>query len=357
MHLLLFPLRSLDESLLELTRQAFDLRGVFQLLASPQKGLRERMHYEFNSRFLDGHGSSISTADKSTFLDLADAYDVVWFHGIRIPNSLGLYNIPRSVLDIDDIPSQYHHSAMKRSDSLIGAMNEARKTFHWRRREKRLLERFNIITVCSEADRTLLGSSPNVAVIPNGFESASLKVGTERSETPLVGFIGTLEYTPNMDGVRWFISEVWPLIRQQLPFARLRLVGTKTEVFDAPQDNIDGLGWVQDTDGEIASWACTIVPIHIGGGTRIKIAEAFSRQCPVVSTKLGAYGYELTHGQEILLADTAAEFSKACLDVATDRSLAEGLAKSARLRFEQTLSWDAILPKVQATINQALQHT
>lgn len=354
--LLLFPLRRLEDSLVEAARKEFNLRGIFQLSGSPKKKLRERMHYEFDSRFLDAHGLSILKEDRRSFSRMAETYDVIWFHGVRIPNSLGLYKVPRSVLDIDDIASQYHYSVMKRSDSLMSTAKEARKAFQWARREKRLLERFDVITVCSEPDRTLLGSYPNISVIPNGFESVRLKQSCERSETPLLGFIGTLEYKPNIDGVRWFIAEVWPAIRQQLPSARLRLVGKNTELLDAHQDNINGLGWVQDTDSEIASWACTIVPIHIGGGTRIKIAEAFSRQCPVVSTRLGAYGYELTNGQEILLADTPAEFAEACLRVTTDGALAEGITKSARLKFDQALSWDAILPKVQSAINQSLQH-
>src|SRR5205807_660617 len=97
---------------------------------------------------------------------------------------------------------------------------------------------------------------------------------------------------------------------------RLRLVGKGS---DGPQKpagpDIDALGWVDDSAAEIATWSVMAVPIRMGGGTRIKIAEGFSRKCPMVSTRLGAYGYEIEDRRQIRLADTPEDFARACVEL------------------------------------------
>jgi polysaccharide biosynthesis protein PslH len=117
------------------------------------------------------------------------------------------------------------------------------------------------------------------------------------------------------------------------------------------------LGWVNDTAEEISSWSMMIVPIHVGGGTRVKIAEAFSRKCPVVATSLGAFGYEVSDNEELLLADSPETFANACLTLLADPELGKLLAERAWERFCREWSWSAIGPKVAAAVQACLRYS
>ena len=116
---------------------------------------------------------------------------------------------------------------------------------------------------------------------------------------------------------------------------------------------VEGLGWVEDSDAEMATWACTVVPIFEGGGTRLKISHAWSRKCPVVSTALGAFGYDPLHNRELLLADTAADFATACLKLIDNPSEGRRLADNAYEAFLSRWTWEANLP----TLKRQLQAT
>ena len=97
-----------------------------------------------------------------------------------------------------------------------------------------------------------------------------------------------------------------------------------------------------------------VIPIRCGGGTRIKIAEAFSCRCPVVSTSLGAYGYVVTSGRELMLADTPDDFAAACAMLIQDPSHGEAMANHARDLFDRELNWDAIAPRVGKAVAACL---
>ena len=151
------------------------------------------------------------------------------------------------------------------------------------------------------------------------------------------------------------MKECWPLIKQQVPDARLRLVGKGSDAEHKPAGpDIDGLGWVVDPADEIATWSAMIIPVRTGGGTRIKIAEAFSRKCPVVSTTYGAYGYDVQHGHELMLADEPSAFAKACVELVSHASQGSAIAAVAWNRYVHEWSWDAITRRVHAAAKAQL---
>ena len=89
-----------------------------------------------------------------------------------------------------------------------------------------------------------------------------------------------------------------------------------------------------------------IVPIRFGAGTRVKIADAFSRKCPVVSTRFGAVGYEVDDGKELFLADDPADFAAACIRLLKNPEMAKSMAERAYIKFLEKWTWEAISPKV-----------
>jgi glycosyltransferase involved in cell wall biosynthesis len=97
-----------------------------------------------------------------------------------------------------------------------------------------------------------------------------------------------------------------------------------------------------------------VIPLRHGAGTRVKIADAFSRKCPVVSTRLGAFGYEVQHRQELLLADAPAEFAAACISLIKEPASGATMAERAFAAFLKNWTWDAIAPNVWAAAEDGL---
>jgi polysaccharide biosynthesis protein PslH len=119
--------------------------------------------------------------------------------------------------------------------------------------------------------------------------------------------------------------------------------------------DIDGLGWLERTDDEIATWSAMIVPIRIGAGTRVKIAQGFGQKCPMVSTSLGAYGYDVAHGRELFLADSAQDFAAACVRVIQQPDEARQMAQRAWRQFLERWTWDAIQPQIWGAAEDCLR--
>jgi glycosyltransferase involved in cell wall biosynthesis len=154
------------------------------------------------------------------------------------------------------------------------------------------------------------------------------------------------------------VKDCWPLIKRDVPDARLRIIGKGSETDLKPGGpDIDGLGWVSDMIDEFASWSLMIVPIRLGAGTRVKIAQAFSLKCPVVSTSFGAYGYDVDDKVELLLADTATTFAQACVRTIREPNEANEMANRAWGRFLRQWTWDAIAPRVRAAAEDCLRLT
>jgi glycosyltransferase involved in cell wall biosynthesis len=119
--------------------------------------------------------------------------------------------------------------------------------------------------------------------------------------------------------------------------------------------DIDALGMVPDAREEIATWSAMIVPIHVGGGTRIKIVEGFSKKCPIVSTSLGAFGYGASHGNEMFLADSAEDFANACVRVIRQPAEAAAMAERGWQQFLEKWTWEAIRPRIWAAAEHCLR--
>ena len=168
--------------------------------------------------------------------------------------------------------------------------------------------------------------------------------------------MGLYSYQPNLEGIRWFVRRCWPRIKESIPGVRLRLVGQDTDGPLKPEDpSVDGLGWIENPETEVASWALTIVPIWIGAGTRVKVADAFSRKCPLVSTRFGALGYDVQDGRELLLADDPRAFAAACISLIREPAAAATMAERAYNAFLERWTWDAIAPRVWAAAEDCLR--
>jgi glycosyltransferase involved in cell wall biosynthesis len=347
-----------DEHTVRRTKQDFEvLRIVRPLAAAPDTTLRRvqhRLRHEFDAGYLGMDPVAVSEEDRSALLELMHEHHVTWVHSVQIADWFRIGRWPGSVLDVDDVPSRVYWSTVQAGDGGVRRVLDVRMSWIWRRRERLLTDRFDVVTVCSEDDRQYLGSQSNVHVIPNGFHPQVMR-RCSSPELPRIGFLGTLNWMPNEEGVKWFIRDVWPIIKREFPRAQLRLVGRDSDGYlSRLGPDIAGLGWLQDPGDEMTTWAAMIVPNKIGGGTRVKVAEGLARRCPIVATTIGAFGYELRNGEEILLADDAADFASACITLLGNPELGEALSERGHQRFLQRWTWDSFESTVGTVIQECL---
>jgi glycosyltransferase involved in cell wall biosynthesis len=325
---------------------------------SPGRSLLEKVQWAVDPTYLNLHGVGTTTADRERILGLAKSHDVVWVLNARTPNVLRQRHWSHSHLDLDDLPSTYLESAARHAGGITNVRLRYMRRMS-RRRERLFSKRFTTLSVCSEEDRQHLGNGDHIHVIPNGFERPTKEpLRTLDCDSPRLGFIGLYRHEPNRDGVEWFLRECWPSLRAQVPQLRCRLVGQGTEVVSQLKvPGVDGLGWLDDAASEIATWSGMLIPLRLGAGTRIKLPEALSRKCPVVSTTTGAYGYNLVSPTHLRIADTPEDFSSACLDIVRNPRNAALMAERGWIEFLRHWTWDSIAPRVRAAAEDCLRRS
>ena len=211
--------------------------------------------------------------------------------------------------------------------------------------------------MCSRSDRQRLESKYNLSNVKVAPNIVSLPLGSYRRTSSLeynLLFVGNLNYFPNRDAVLFFAQEILPILKTLLPQpVQLRIVGSgdsdelrKIE----KEEDIELIGRVADVTEYYAKANLVIAPLRAGGGTRIKILEAFAHCVPVVSTSVGAAGIDAHTGAELLIADTPQDFAQACCDVLSNEGLSSKLTQRAFQCVSRKYSPKALMQNIQEAI-------
>jgi len=201
---------------------------------------------------------------------------------------------------------------------------EAAKMFHY---ERSTVGRFTHVIAVSEFDREqMIAMTPNarISVVPTGVDLEQYRAAAGESATePLVMFLGSMDWEANIDGVTYFCREIWPKIKSAVQDARLRIVGRNphARIKQLASPDIEITGRVPSVIEHLRDAAVFVVPLRIGGGTRLKIYEAMAMRKAVVSTTIGAEGLDVTDGRDILLRDDPQTFADGVIDLLRDREL------------------------------------
>ncbi len=212
-----------------------------------------------------------------------------------------------------------------------------------------LLPRFAACTVVSESEKRKVERAvpgyADVRVIPNAVDLSRYDgdFGAPRPNTLV--FCGALTYSANLDALRFFLRDVYPRILSEVPNVVLRVTGRTQGVDLSSLPNHPGVqytGYVQDVRPVVAQSWVSVVPIRIGGGTRLKILESMALGTPVVSTSKGAEGLDVADGQNILIADQPEEFAARVVSIVRSVELRRKLAANGRLLVELRYDWEAV---------------
>jgi polysaccharide biosynthesis protein PslH len=218
---------------------------------------------------------------------------------------------------------------------------EARRV---RRFEERCWAAAAACAVTSEREEAIVrrvAPSTRVATVPNGVDTAEFGPPAGQPSPETVVFNGLLRYRPNLDAACFLVDEVWPRVLALRPGARLSVVGKGTpgELRRVTGPNVSVTGEVPDVRPYLAGAAVVVVPVRMGGGTRLKVVEALAMEKAIVTTSLGCEGIAVQDGREVLIADDAAAMSGAILRLFDDPALAARLGRAGRELAIDRYSW------------------
>jgi len=310
----------------------------------------------------------------------------LWLQGHRPP---GLPSLPsplssdsRPLLVFDDHNAEYvlqqraFEIDLRQPGRWIGAAYSFVQWRRLRRYEALVCHVADRVVAVSEADRDALRAlAPglDVAVVPNGVDvgyytgyrpdpatlpdvgSSAPSIELMPSEAEGLGaglvYVGKMDFRPNVDAMLWFAEAILPLIQREVPQARLYIVGLKPHPrlrTLAGRPGIIITGGVPDVRAYLAPAAVAVVPLRMGGGTRLKVLEAMAMSKAVVSTTVGSEGLSARSGQELLIADAPADFARAVVALLRDPARRAALGQAARTFVSQRFEWPTIVPRLEA---------
>jgi glycosyltransferase involved in cell wall biosynthesis len=203
--------------------------------------------------------------------------------------------------------------------------------------EGRVLRQFDLVVAVSERDKQAFVSDFGVTAvktIPTGVDVDYFGYAEPAAE-PLVVFTGAMDWTANIDGIAFLMDEVWPHVCSRVGDARMIVVGRNPPPALVARARRRSLAWtftgfVEDVRPHVHGAAAYVIPLRVGGGTRMKVFEAMSMGCPVVSTGIGTEGLPVEPDRHYLRADDAQAFADAIVRLLQDRELGRALSRRAR---------------------------
>jgi glycosyltransferase involved in cell wall biosynthesis len=259
------------------------------------------------------------------------------------------------IVDNHNVEFDIHRRTAALKGPLARRLYAACQFWPTRREERRHGSRAHLSLATSARDQELLEQTiqlERVAIVPNGIDLAEFRPHAPTS-SPVILFSALMSYYPNQQGIRWFLDSVLPRVRREVPNARVVIAGASPPKWlTARRDaGVDVTGAVVDMRPQIAGASVVVVPLKIGGGTRVKILEAQAMERPVVSTTIGAEGLAQCHGETILLGDDEESFAAHVVRLLKDRLTATRIARGGRLHVVQHFDWDRIGKELSLLLN------
>lgn len=353
-----------------------------QVVAPPERSMGQRLRGLIFSRLPDmaQRLPSAEFVERLSETVATVAPDVVEVEGIelapylfRVAEERGDRTSPLLVYDDHNAEYVLQQRAFETDARQPGRWIPAAYSFvQWQRLrgyERRACETADRVVAVSETDAGVLRELvPGLApvVVPNGVDMAlctekvpPLAVGMGPSEGDLV-FTAKMDFRPNVDAVQWFTEEILPLILKKAPKTRFWVVGKDPHPRLAPLAENPAVvitGWVNDVRPYIAGAGVYVVPLRMGGGTRLKVLEAMAMGKAIVSTTVGSEGFDVISGQQLVLGDKPSEFAAAVLSLLGAPERRGRLGSVAREFARKGYDWPIIVPMLERVYEtQNTQH-
>lgn len=266
--------------------------------------------------------------------------------------------IPKMVYALDAV-SGYSYEMYKKA-SIKDKFFWLFQYYKQRHYERGVFKHFDVCIVVNEKDKQLLKEilpHTNIEVVPNGVDIEYFHPHDVEEDYPTVTFVGDMSTPPNVDAVNYFYTEIYPLIKKEIPSIKFYIVGRNPvpEVRKLSRDpSVEVTGGVEDVRPYTTKSSLIVVPMVSGTGIKNKILEAMAMAKAVVTTSMGASGIEVDDGENIIIADDPKDFAQKIIELINNNDLREEIGKNARELTEKRYSWENTTDLLNKIIQEIL---
>lgn len=283
-------------------------------------------------------------------------YDIIQFEFSALAHNIKFLNTkhnPKLILSKHNISSLQYYRIYKTEKNVYKKMKLFLTWFPMLSWEPKTARLFDKLIVVSEMDKILLQFLEpmlDVCVVPNGVDTKMHNVYPLDGRKRNVLIVGSMDYEPNADAVKYFYNEIFPYIKRTIPESTLTIVGKNPPIEIQQLDKKPDVmvrGNVSDVRPYYSEALVSVVPLRAGGGTRLKILESMALGTPVVSTSLGCEGIEVKNRHNILIADNPKDFACKVSELMMSKKLWNEISHNARQLVEEIYDWDCITKKLE----------
>lgn len=222
-----------------------------------------------------------------------------------------------------------------------------------------ILKKYNVYVTTSEKEKQLLSEhydKANVFVLDNGVDTEYFYPnGRFKNENPVLVFTAWFGYHPNTDAAVYFVKNIFPIIKKEIPGTKFYIVGKEPPERVKMLESTEGVtvtGYVDDVRTYLSMADVSVIPLRIGGGTRIKILESMAMKVPVVSTELGAEGLDVEDNKNIMIASDENEFAEKVLTLIRDKKMSEFISVNGKKLIDEKYDWNKLGKKMNDFLNE-----
>lgn len=261
----------------------------------------------------------------------------------------------RKGIDMHNIESQLLLRYASHENNLLKKFYALLTSKKLSRYEADCIDDFDAVLVCSQEDKLSLNCTKfldKIHVVPNGVDASNHMATSTRTTENVLIFVGSMDYHANISGIEYFCAQILPLLKTRHPGLLLYIVGKNppAQIRVLHGDGVVVTGPVEDVRPYLHKAAISIVPLLVGGGTRLKILEAMAAGLPVVSTSQGAEGISAVSGRDLLIADSPQNFADAVSFLLENPLERDRFSRSAREFVLQHYDWPIVTRKLKTVI-------
>ena len=235
-------------------------------------------------------------------------------------------------------------------------MSEYKKSY---KEEIASCKKMDAIFVVSNRDKQILDKEvPSIPkyLVPNGVDTLYFKPSGEVPEPYSLVFTGMMAYVPNYDGMLYFLDEIFPLVLKKIPQAKIYIVGNRPpkELERRASGNVIITGYVDDVRPYVRRASLYVVPLRMGGGTRLKVLEALAMKKPVVTTSVGCEGIDVSDNESVIIRNNPAEFAKSIIEVLKNRDMQKSLGEKGYETINSVYDWNVVSRRLEGSLKSVL---
>jgi sugar transferase (PEP-CTERM/EpsH1 system associated) len=278
-------------------------------------------------------------------------YDGVHVQHLRMAPYWEYYNDVPRILDLPDAFSLYWKRRIASSKGLSRIFNtiEQKRVFNY----EKILDKYDLSLVCSSEDQAYLQQErgiKNIEVLSNGVDVSTFSSeGHNYNPDKTILFTGNMDYAPNVDAVQYFVQDIFPLIRKEIPDVEFVIAGQRPvmKVLELAGNGVTVTGFVQNLQDMYAKASIVVAPLRFGAGTQNKVLEAMAMGVPIVSRNIGFNGLNIQSGEGVILALETAQFARECIALLQSASKRETIGKAGKEIIKARYDWDVVAKKLE----------